>query len=122
MHVWGSGSSPETPAEGTHTSVCACCSDSPWLQLQWEWGSALQRGRRAAGQCSTHPQGPQGALREVMRALLVWHLHAQVHKGYLDDPRNTDNAWVETVAISVHFDTQNDVEMKRLNSVRGCHP
>lgn len=52
----------------------------------------------------------------------MWHLHAQVHRGYLDDPRNTDNAWVETVAISVHFDTQNDVEMKRLNSVRGCHP
>lgn len=43
---------------------------------------------------------------------------AQIHKGYLDDPRNTDNAWVETVAISVHFDNQNDVEMKRLNSVR----
>uniref|UniRef100_A0A8C9N2X4 Transient receptor potential cation channel subfamily M member 2 n=1 Tax=Serinus canaria TaxID=9135 RepID=A0A8C9N2X4_SERCA len=40
----------------------------------------------------------------------------EVHRGYLDDPRNTDNAWVETVAISVHFDTSNDVEMKRLNS------
>ncbi|XP_014725883.1 PREDICTED: transient receptor potential cation channel subfamily M member 2 isoform X4 [Sturnus vulgaris] len=47
----------------------------------------------------------------------------EVHKGYLDDPRNTDNAWVETVAISVHFDTQNDVEMKRLNSfLQGCDP
>uniref|UniRef100_A0A8C4KNU9 Nudix hydrolase domain-containing protein n=1 Tax=Dromaius novaehollandiae TaxID=8790 RepID=A0A8C4KNU9_DRONO len=42
----------------------------------------------------------------------------EIHKGYLDDPRNTDNAWVETVAISVHFDDQNDVEMKRMNSVR----
>uniref|UniRef100_A0A8C8BJX3 Transient receptor potential cation channel subfamily M member 2 n=1 Tax=Otus sunia TaxID=257818 RepID=A0A8C8BJX3_9STRI len=40
----------------------------------------------------------------------------EIHKGYLDDPRNTDNAWVETVAVSVHFDNQNDVEMKRLNS------
>ncbi|XP_066050169.1 transient receptor potential cation channel subfamily M member 2 isoform X5 [Chamaea fasciata] len=47
----------------------------------------------------------------------------EVHRGYLDDPRNTDNAWVETVAISVHFDTQNDVEMKRLNSfLQGCDP
>lgn len=46
---------------------------------------------------------------------------AQIHKGYLDDPRNTDNAWVETVAVSVHFDNQNDVEMKRLNSVRAPH-
>ncbi|XP_058667897.1 transient receptor potential cation channel subfamily M member 2 [Ammospiza nelsoni] len=47
----------------------------------------------------------------------------EVHKGYLDDPRNTDNAWVETVAISVHFDTQHDLEMKRLNSfLQGCDP
>uniref|UniRef100_A0A8D2JFM9 Transient receptor potential cation channel subfamily M member 2 n=1 Tax=Varanus komodoensis TaxID=61221 RepID=A0A8D2JFM9_VARKO len=45
----------------------------------------------------------------------------EVYKGYLDDPRNTDNAWVETVAISVHFEDQNDVEMKRMNSfLQGC--
>lgn len=77
-----------------------------------------------AGQksCRAMPTHPQGALRGAMRALLRRHLRAQVHRGYLDDPRNTDNAWVETVAISVHFDTQNDVEMKRLNSVQGCHP
>uniref|UniRef100_A0A8D0F033 Transient receptor potential cation channel subfamily M member 2 n=1 Tax=Strix occidentalis caurina TaxID=311401 RepID=A0A8D0F033_STROC len=47
----------------------------------------------------------------------------EIHKGYLDDPRNTDNAWVETVAVSVHFDNQNNVEMKRLNSfLQGCDP
>uniref|UniRef100_A0A8C5LER0 Transient receptor potential cation channel subfamily M member 2 n=1 Tax=Jaculus jaculus TaxID=51337 RepID=A0A8C5LER0_JACJA len=40
----------------------------------------------------------------------------EVYKGYMDDPRNTDNAWIETVAISVHFHDQNDVELKRLNS------
>ncbi|NXA55395.1 TRPM2 protein, partial [Nothocercus julius] len=47
----------------------------------------------------------------------------EIHKGYLDDPRNTDNAWVETVAINVHFDDHNDVEMKRMNSfLQGCDP
>uniref|UniRef100_A0A8B9TIK5 Transient receptor potential cation channel subfamily M member 2 n=1 Tax=Anas platyrhynchos TaxID=8839 RepID=A0A8B9TIK5_ANAPL len=47
----------------------------------------------------------------------------EIHKGYLDDPRNTDNAWVETVAVSIHFDSQNDVQMKRLNSfLQGCDP
>uniref|UniRef100_A0A8D2MFC3 Transient receptor potential cation channel subfamily M member 2 n=1 Tax=Zonotrichia albicollis TaxID=44394 RepID=A0A8D2MFC3_ZONAL len=77
-------------------------------------------GGGPAGHCPTQPQG---ALREVLRALLRCHPHAQVHKGYLDDPRNTDNAWVETVAISVHFDTQHDLEMKRLNSfLQGCDP
>ena len=26
----------------------------------------------------------------------------QVYKGYVDDPRNTDNAWMETVAMNFH--------------------
>nr|XP_031316590.1 transient receptor potential cation channel subfamily M member 2 isoform X1 [Camelus dromedarius]XP_031316591.1 transient receptor potential cation channel subfamily M member 2 isoform X1 [Camelus dromedarius]XP_031316592.1 transient receptor potential cation channel subfamily M member 2 isoform X1 [Camelus dromedarius]XP_031316593.1 transient receptor potential cation channel subfamily M member 2 isoform X1 [Camelus dromedarius] len=40
----------------------------------------------------------------------------EVYKGYVDDPRNTDNAWIETVAVSIHFPDQSDVELKRLNS------
>ncbi|XP_017547069.2 transient receptor potential cation channel subfamily M member 2 [Pygocentrus nattereri] len=28
----------------------------------------------------------------------------EVYKGYVDDSRNTDNAWVETTVITVHFD------------------
>uniref|UniRef100_A0A3Q2E7M9 Nudix (nucleoside diphosphate linked moiety X)-type motif 9 n=1 Tax=Cyprinodon variegatus TaxID=28743 RepID=A0A3Q2E7M9_CYPVA len=27
---------------------------------------------------------------------------SQVYKGYVDDPRNTDNAWMETVAVNFH--------------------
>ena len=42
---------------------------------------------------------------------------SQVYKGYVDDPRNTDNAWIETVAVSIHFPDQSNVELKRLNSV-----
>ena len=26
----------------------------------------------------------------------------EVYKGYVDDPRNTDNAWMETVAYLIH--------------------
>lgn len=26
----------------------------------------------------------------------------QVFKGYVDDPRNTDSAWMETVAVNFH--------------------
>eukprot|EP00794_Sanderia_malayensis_P003487 gene3487-3985_t len=29
----------------------------------------------------------------------------EVYKGYVDDPRNTDNAWMETVAYNFHDDT-----------------
>lgn len=29
----------------------------------------------------------------------------QVFKGYVDDPRNTDNAWMETVAVNFHDDS-----------------
>nr|XP_023414940.1 transient receptor potential cation channel subfamily M member 2 [Loxodonta africana] len=45
----------------------------------------------------------------------------QVYKGYVDDPRNTDNAWIETVAISIHFEDQNDVDLKQLNSHLHSH-
>lgn len=33
----------------------------------------------------------------------------QVYKGYVDDPRNTDNAWMETVAVNFHDDSGNSV-------------
>lgn len=29
----------------------------------------------------------------------------QIYAGYVDDPRNTDNAWMETVAVNFHDDT-----------------
>lgn len=28
-----------------------------------------------------------------------------MYAGYVDDPRNTDNAWMETVAYNFHDDT-----------------
>lgn len=45
----------------------------------------------------------------------------EVYKGYVDDPRNTDNAWIETVAVSIHFQDQNDVELKRLEENLRTH-
>ncbi|XP_056409084.1 transient receptor potential cation channel subfamily M member 2-like [Hyla sarda] len=40
----------------------------------------------------------------------------EVFLGYLDDPRNTDNAWIETLAINIHFDSKesNDRFLKNL--------
>lgn len=26
----------------------------------------------------------------------------EIYKGYVDDPRNTDNAWMETIAVNFH--------------------
>ncbi|KAM3863838.1 ADP-ribose pyrophosphatase, mitochondrial [Diretmus argenteus] len=40
----------------------------------------------------------------------------QVYKGYVDDPRNTDNAWMETVAVNFHDDTGNSVSELRLHA------
>lgn len=33
----------------------------------------------------------------------------EVYKGYVDDPRNNDNSWMETVAVNFHDDTGNSV-------------
>uniref|UniRef100_A0A915KLA4 ADP-ribose pyrophosphatase n=1 Tax=Romanomermis culicivorax TaxID=13658 RepID=A0A915KLA4_ROMCU len=29
----------------------------------------------------------------------------EIYKGYVDDPRNTDNAWIETFAVNFHDET-----------------
>jgi len=33
----------------------------------------------------------------------------EIYKGYVDDPRNTDNAWMETVAVNFHDGTGSSV-------------
>eukprot|EP00731_Ephydatia_muelleri_P023488 Em0015g1071a len=35
----------------------------------------------------------------------LFHSGTQVYAGYVDDPRNTDNAWMETVAFNFHDET-----------------
>lgn len=41
----------------------------------------------------------------------------EVYKGYVDDYRNTDNAWMETVAYNFHDD--NGKEVGKLNLSAG---
>lgn len=36
-----------------------------------------------------------------------FRLGITVYKGYVDDPRNTDNAWIETIAVNYHDSTGN---------------
>ena len=33
----------------------------------------------------------------------------EIYKGYVDDPRNTDNAWMETVAFLFHDDSGSQI-------------
>lgn len=42
------------------------------------------------------------AARDGIETKLIDQLFSngqQVYRGYMDDPRNTDNAWIETVAM-----------------------
>ena len=32
----------------------------------------------------------------------MWKSGRELYKGYVDDPRNTDNAWMETVVVNFH--------------------
>jgi len=34
---------------------------------------------------------------------------SEIYRGYVDDPRNTDNAWMETVAVNFHDDSGSSV-------------
>ncbi|KAL9987179.1 hypothetical protein ACROYT_G001438 [Oculina patagonica] len=45
-----------------------------------------------------------------------------VYKGYVDDPRNTDNAWIESIAMNFHDDTGSildDIQLKASNDASG---
>ena len=42
----------------------------------------------------------------------------QIYRGYVDDPRNTDNSWMETVVMHYHDDTGDKV---RIIDFRHCH-
>lgn len=36
----------------------------------------------------------------------------EIYSGYVNDPRNTDNAWIETTAYNFHDDTGKTVKLK----------
>ncbi|XP_067859040.1 ADP-ribose pyrophosphatase, mitochondrial-like [Heptranchias perlo] len=48
-------------------------------------------------------------LRGLFRTIFSKENAVEVFKGYTDDPRNTDNAWIETVAVNFHDDTGDSV-------------
>ena len=46
----------------------------------------------------------------------------EVYKGYVDDPRNTDNAWMETAAFNFHDendDTIGNIDLKAGDDAKG---
>lgn len=48
-----------------------------------------------------HAQAAQLVRQRIFRNEIA---NVQLHSGLLDDPRNTDNAWIETLAINYHDD------------------
>ncbi|ERE86864.1 transient receptor potential cation channel subfamily M member 2 [Cricetulus griseus] len=82
---------------------------------------ALPGGSREPGQ--TLPRKLKLVLRDEFWKPFETLLEqgTEVYKGYVDDPRNTDNAWIETVVVSIHFQGQNDVELKRLEENLHTH-
>ncbi|XP_065193388.1 ADP-ribose pyrophosphatase, mitochondrial-like [Sycon ciliatum] len=51
-------------------------------------------------------ESDEGVRKEMEKKLDgIFHSGEEVYRGYVDDPRNTDNAWMETVAVNFHDDT-----------------
>ncbi|KAL5967618.1 ADP-ribose pyrophosphatase mitochondrial [Taenia solium] len=40
----------------------------------------------------------------------------EIYRGYVDDPRNTDNAWMETVAVNFHDDSGTGLALLKLSA------
>ncbi len=49
---------------------------------------------------------PQELKDYGQKLMSIFSEGVQVFKGYVDDPRNTDNAWMETVAYNFHDQTK----------------
>ncbi len=49
------------------------------------------------------PPADRAALEQEITALFAAGGGDVLYKGYVDDPRNTDNAWLETVAAHFHL-------------------
>jgi len=102
-HLWNWG-----PNQAADALIIYRDSDSQqvyFLAIQRKNGSwAIPGGFKDKGENST-----LAALRELQEEALIINSHLQsdfinkttcIYAGYADDPRNTDNAWIET---SVHF-------------------
>ncbi|XP_048465660.1 ADP-ribose pyrophosphatase, mitochondrial-like [Rhincodon typus] len=55
-------------------------------------------------------------LRKLFQRIFSKENSKEVFTGYVDDPRNTDNAWVETVAVNFHDETGDSVGQLDLHS------
>ena len=42
---------------------------------------------------------------------------SQIYTGYVDDPRNTDNSWMETVAQNFHDESGACVQKQNVNPI-----
>ena len=51
-------------------------------------------------------------LKEQLDQLGSYGAHFVVHNGYVDDPRATDNAWIETIAIHMHCPYELGAQLK----------
>ncbi|XP_032899516.1 ADP-ribose pyrophosphatase, mitochondrial-like isoform X1 [Amblyraja radiata] len=67
--------------------------------------------RREFGEETLNSLGLPEAERQGMKELINFLFEAgeMVYQGYVDDPRNTDNAWMETVAMNYHDETGESV-------------
>ncbi|XP_067911983.1 ADP-ribose pyrophosphatase, mitochondrial-like isoform X2 [Heterodontus francisci] len=55
-------------------------------------------------------------LRKLFQSIFSDEKATEVFAGYVDDPRNTDNAWMETVAVNFHDDAGDSVGQLNLHS------
>ncbi|XP_022101086.1 ADP-ribose pyrophosphatase, mitochondrial-like [Acanthaster planci] len=53
---------------------------------------------------------PRKERKKIEKAVGELFKHGiEVYRGYVDDPRNTDNSWMETIAVNFHDGTGNSV-------------
>lgn len=62
-------------------------------------------------------EAPEHERKSIEKAIAeLFRCGIEVYRGYVDDPRNTDNAWMETVAVNFHDNKGTSVGKVRLHA------
>nr|CDS24561.1 expressed protein [Echinococcus granulosus] len=80
-----------------------------------EVSATLKRefSEEAMGLLDASKSGREKLRSKVNKAFNEGH---EIYRGYVDDPRNTDNAWMETVAVNFHDDSGTGLALFKLSA------
>lgn len=105
--------------ESKYSVVCRTLIELVFEEQEVERGETFSEEDMLAFLASFATRGDARALNEPSKLVDVLNefgfIATMIYSGYIDDPRNTDNSWVEAEIWNFHYD-KDDVFEKKIKS------